>query len=737
MKRWKTMLAGAALAAGTLTGCKQPLYMSKTDHEEMKALGLPKDFESDPMASYRLPPLEARKPPPNVLDPDRPARYLSLAEAFAIALENGTEGQFNLAAGGSTSARGGFNEFLTTFTGGGVNADDSVRVFSLDPATIGAEIEASLARFDARWINSLSWQKQDNAVQNTLANFNNGDIAQFQSGLFKPLPTGGLAGITFETDYTRLTNPPTSQFQVVNPAYRPALTFQFEQPLMRNYGVDMNQLLPTFPGSTFAPGIGQPQTGAAREGILVTRVRFDQSRTEFERRVNNMIVNVEITYWNLYAAYFALYAAEQGMRQAYLTYRLTEERFEAGATERQSVAQVRAQFESFRAQRVAALQDTLEAERQLRGLLAMPTDDGQRIVPADAPTLAPYTPDWNSAVGEMFANRPELQLLRQELKARQLDVILNKNFTRPDLRLTASYNINGIGTTLDGPGADNALRSLTNNNFNTWTLGLRYDVTLGYREAHAAVRIARLNLARILQSLKSQEKKAELTLENQYQQLSARYEIIRAQRAQRLALTEQLSGLVTLVTTGRATLIVLLDAQRNYAAALAAEHRAIADYNSAIASFQYAKGTILTYNNINIAEGPLPPLTLRRAVDHYEERTRGIVTHERATLPTADCTALPGLLEHAPKVPELPDAGAAAPSPTPFDPMSNIKLKGTAEPIGPPQPSLPTPQIVPPGGGSTGSALSPYSGGSTPKVIPPSPLPAGLPTSGPALDRKP
>ena len=42
----------------------------------------------------------------------------------------------------------------------------------------------------------------------------------------------------------------------------------------------------------------------------------------------------------------------------------------------------------------------------------------------------------------------------------------------------------------------NALASLTDNRFNNWQLGFRLNVPLGTREAHAAVRVARLNLAR-------------------------------------------------------------------------------------------------------------------------------------------------------------------------------------------------------------------------------------------------
>src|SRR5437763_503631 len=76
-----------------------------------------------------------------------------------------------------------------------------------------------------------------------LASFNHRQSASFFPTIAQPLPTGGVAGITFSTDYQYLSNPPLGEFSVLNPSYVPRLTFGFEQPLLRGYGVEMNQLL--------------------------------------------------------------------------------------------------------------------------------------------------------------------------------------------------------------------------------------------------------------------------------------------------------------------------------------------------------------------------------------------------------------------------------------------------------------------------------------------------------------
>src|SRR5215207_5645743 len=193
----------------------------------------------------------------------------------------------------------------------------------------------------------------------------------------------------------------------------------------------------------------------------------------------------------------------------------------------QDLEQTRAQYELFRAQRITALGRVLDAERQIRGLMGLPLEDGSRLVPSDTPTLSPFRPDWASAENEALALRPELVLARQDVKFRQLDLLVQKNSLRPDLRFIATYDINGLGTRLDGSptrfagfGTDaagntigltspgNALASLTDNNFNSWQMGFRLNVPIGFRDAHAAVRSARLNLYRSYYQLKDTEDKA-------------------------------------------------------------------------------------------------------------------------------------------------------------------------------------------------------------------------------------
>ena len=676
MNRWKNKLAATMLLFGGLAGCTRPLYHTLKDQEIVTSAGLPKNLENDPNAAS-VPLIEGHNAPPTIDLPDRPIRYMTLAESFAIAMESGNRGNqgvygtvtplFNV-----NNATGKFNQAtaddLGTLQGNSFSGDDAIRAFALDPANVATNIEGALAKFDTRWISSMTWNKVDTATSNVLNNFTNGDTAAFTTGLFKPLPTGGTAGITFNTNYTKLSNPP-SGFSVINPAYQPSAQVSFEQPLLRDYGIEINQLNASHPGSTQIAGL--TPSGGRGEGILISRIRVDQQRADFERSINVMLINVENLYWSLYANYFALYASVQGLRQSYLTWQLRKSELDAGKATAHEVAQVRAQFASFRSQRIASLQQVLETERQFRGLLGLPVEDGKRIVPADAPTLAPYNPDWTSALSEALANRPELQIARHDVKAQQFNLMIQQNATRPDLRAFANYNVNSIGTQLTGNGPSSAFSNLGQDKFNNWSIGLRMNVVLGRRDAHAAQRSAQLNLARSYIVLKNQELKAERFLTGVYQNMHAYYRQMEATREQRIALGDQLRGLYARIQAGKDSLITILTAQQQFAAALSSEHLAIANYNIAIAGLQYAKGTLMKYDNIFVADGPLPDQTLVRAVEHERQRTEGLIVRERATLPSGDGPhPLPSLLEHQPPTPDTPPELKDPVGAMPFNPMA-------------------------------------------------------------------
>jgi outer membrane protein TolC len=605
-------------------------------------------------------------------DTQRNPRYLSLREALAIALENGTTGIQNaLVPGFAGDSLGGF-------LGRGVQGPDGIRVLALDPAIIANDIEISLSKFDTRWNTSLTWNWTESPLGISPTSFTQGGSSitsvtanslNYNTALVKPLPTGGVAGITF--GISSLHNTPESR---INPAIQPNVQFVFEQPLLQGFGEEINQLRDTHPGSVLLPF---PVLGQV-EGILITRIRLDQQRAEFERNLNYLLLNVEAAYWNLYGAFYQLYSREEGVRYAYELWRLTKLGFDAGRATAQDLEQTRLQYEQFRALRLTALGQVLESERQLRGLLGLKSEDGSRLVPADSPTLTPVKPEWHAALDETLARRPELLLARQELKVRRLDLIKEQNALLPDLRFLATDQIHSVGSQLDGGRtSDNAFHQLVSDPFNNFSLGLQMNVPLGFRAAHAAVRDAQLNWQRSFLSLRTEEDKSERFLALAYRQVIEFQHLIQVQQAALRAATIQLDRYYELFQGGRgkpfgADLILAL---QNWSNSVASYYAAIVQYNNALATFEFAKGTIKERDNVFISDGPLPYCAQIRAVDHERQRTQAIVLRDQA--PPAKLTpchaapqesalkmpdlskdtilSLPALQHQQPPVPEMPE----------------------------------------------------------------------------------
>jgi outer membrane protein TolC len=646
---WRTWLVGLALAIPIAVGCRQQSFLTVEDYHDYHDLPYLSSLGCEPPPDVLARP-GAVPPPTTVDDTERTVRYMSLREAIAIALENGTVGIEN------TLNPGMANDLLGGFATRNVQSADGIRVLAFDPAIVANDIETSLSKFDTHFNTSLTWSRTDTPLGispttftqtgPTISSINSRNL-NFSTGLVKPLPTGGVAGITFG-----ITSQKTSPGSAIDPAIQPSLQFSFEQPLLQGFGDEINQLRDAHPGSVLMPF----NTATGVEGILITRIRFDQQRAEFERNLTYLLLNVEAAYWNLYGAYYNLYSREEGMRYAYESWRLTQLGLQFGRAAAQDLAQTRLQYEQFRGQRLQGLGQVLESERQLRGLLGLKIEDGTRIVPSDAPMLAPVKPDWHAALNSALNRRPELLLARQDLKFWQLAVIRARNNLLPDLRFIATDQLHSVGSQIDGGRTLlNAFHNLANDPFNNFSLGLQLNVPIGFRAAHAAVRDAQLSLQRSYTSLRTDEDKAERFLGVAYRQVLEFQEQIQVQQAALEAATNQLDRYYELFEEGRgktfgADLILAL---QNWSNSVASYYSAIVQYNTALATFAFGQGAILEHDNVVIGEGQVPYCAQVRAVEHERERTRALVLKDLTEAAKAPCCPA-GAEESVPKVPFLP-----------------------------------------------------------------------------------
>src|SRR5262249_39605536 len=140
----------------------------------------------------------------------------------------------------------------------------------------------------------------------------------------------------------------------------------------------------------------------------------------------------------------------------------------------------------------------------------------------------------------------------------------------------------------------------------------------------------RLQVTRAYRALNEFEVRVGSILEQYYRDLFRFHDQIGIQRAQREAYGEQLRARFEELIAGKTTVDVLLEAQRFWAQALAAEYNNIYQYNATLARFEHAKGTILIHDNVQINEGPLPECARERAVENRRQREKALVLCTRA-----------------------------------------------------------------------------------------------------------
>src|SRR5262249_51010271 len=120
------------------------------------------------------------------------------------------------------------------------------------------------------------------------------------------------------------------------------------------------------------------------------------------------------------------------------------------------------------------------------------------------------------------------------------------------------------------------------------------------------------------------ELKALEILVQRYRQLIQAHAVIAPRQAERMYLQIYLAKVKAVIDIGRwnpQDFLNYLTVQQQLANAIAAEFQTVANYNTALAAFEQAKGTIQRYNNVTVGEGPLPRWVQTKAADHTRERT--------------------------------------------------------------------------------------------------------------------
>lgn len=481
----------------------------------------------------------------------------------------------------------------------------------------GTGVEAALSEFDAQLDSSIVWRKND-TPQNRLANnifppVLEQDLGIGTLGITKRTANGDQFSIRNNTAYewNNTPVPPLGTFRAYPSDWQSNFEAGFRHPFLQGAGAQYNRIAGPQSFEQYAANATNPF-----DGVVLARIRTDQSLADFEGGVTNLMRDVESAYWELYFTYRDLESRKTGRDSSLETWKKVKALFDEGAKggSADREAQARAQYFQFKALVEQGLTDLYRAETRLRYIMGLSMSDGRLIRPADEPTTASVAFDWSSVHAETLVRRVELRKQKWEVKKRELELVAARNGLLPRLDASGTYRWRGLGDDLidsssglpfSSPGS-NAFEVLTDGKFQEWELGLQLSMPIGFRRQLSTIRHHQLSLARDRALLQDLELEVSHQLGDSIRDLDLNYGLTETNFNRRVAAEREVEAVNAAYEADRVTLDLLLDAQRRRADAETAYYRSLVDYNLSVLKVHYRKGSLLDYNGVYLAEGPWP-----------------------------------------------------------------------------------------------------------------------------------
>jgi outer membrane protein TolC len=636
----RIVLASALMGAvAPVTGCRRSPYIDTTKEVPRDPIGIAaeedKEVKQAQFVGHQSPlPLPRVADPRTTSNPETQEIWkMTLQDAIRIGLEN-SEVVRVIALGAQGIPVGGFEPTpLNTGAGGALGTGTLTTIY--DPAIQETQIAQALSAFDANIQTQLLWGHNTAPFNNaiTAGTFIAGakfpviftqDTGQLASTIQKRNATGGVMGITQNINYL-YSNSPTNVFPS---AYTTNLQLQFTQPL-----------LGSAPTSQFNPNPNPVGLEANRAPILVARINADVAVWRFKAEVMAEVRSIEQQYWALAQQQVRLWASETAVDLGEQILRRERAKLEVGSNAIPNVAEAQENLERFRLDFVSATADVITTERQLRNILGLPPMDNRRIVPVTAPTEFRFEPDWTVSMAQMVNFQPDIVQNQLLVRLAELQLLIARNQLLPVLNFNALYQFNGLGHHLD-----QAERVLTGSSirainpllqvqqraaglntlpgiysdFNTWQLGFTFQMPLGYRGPLANTRQAQYTLLRQRAFLQQVVHQTTHALARFFLEVDANYKQFKTAGRLKAAALQRLEAQRAFYENGTITIDRYLDAVNRWANAVAQEADFKSRYNTAIAALEEAKGTLLAYDNIALAEGPHPRKAYIQALDQQQ-----------------------------------------------------------------------------------------------------------------------
>ncbi len=468
----------------------------------------------------------------------------------------------------------------------------------------GQSLRGSYGIFD--WLASADVERQSSQSPTSSQFAPSGSRATIANfGVSQLIPTGGTYIIGFNNSRGTTTGGGT----FINPAYRSSLGLGFNQPLMRNFGVDVT-----------------------RRGITIARNTLGINREIFRSALMDTAVTTEQAYFDLVYARQFVDVVKEALFLARDQSRITQIRIDVGASAPLDILQPRVQIATQEENLIVAVASVRDAEDRLRAVMHLDSAEWNRpIIPTTPVGYTPITVNQETAVAQALQLRPELHELQLTTATRQIQYTYARNQALPQLDLKLNYNAGGLaGRTqqfdpvtglptgrFNTTGYSNAISQVFGNDFPSWIFGFNVGLPVTNIGARAEAKRAELDLARAKTGEEQTRQTIAIEVRKTARDIDTTAREIGASRTAREAAEQNLEAERRRYENGMTTNFQVLQIQGQLSDARAREIQALVAYNKSVAAYHRAVGDLLDVANIKVEEPKIEEPNTFRSFDRY------------------------------------------------------------------------------------------------------------------------
>ena len=391
--------------------------------------------------------------------------------------------------------------------------------------------------------------------------------------------TGGDYELTMDNNKNQSSSSRTS----LNPIYSSDLALTVTQPLLKDFGIDLNK----------------------RE-IYIAKNDQKISDHQFTEKVIATIAETENIYWDLVFSIEDLKVKETSLQRARDLEKQVKAQVDVGTLAELEILQAKSNVAS-REERLLNAQNLIDDNGDnLKSILNFSFDSEEglkEIIPADSPVFETGAENsLEEALKTALIHRPDLLAKKMELENRNIEAKYNENQTLPTLDLVGSLGLNGLSgdsSTKNGS-YDSALSEAFSTDFRLWQFGINLSYPLGNRAAKSKLAIKRLEVAQLLLDIKDLEKTIVVEVREAHRQIKTDIKRVQATRVARKLAEEKLNAEEKKFKVGLSTSFNVLEFQEDLAEEQSNEIKAVIDYNKSLNRLNQVMARTLEAHDIKL-----------------------------------------------------------------------------------------------------------------------------------------